>query len=61
MDLFGWNMDAILISDEIFSGGIDFIGVKIAHSLHELFLMFDFGELAKGPLVHGRICLLSFV
>ena len=58
MYLFRWYMHAILISYEIFSGVINFIGVKIAHSLHELFLMFDFGELTK---YHGWVCLLGFI
>ena len=61
MYLFRWYMHAILISYKIFSGSINFIGVKIAHSLHELFLMLDFRELTKGPLVHGWVCLLGFI
>ena len=55
-------MHSILISYEVFCGRIDFIGVEIAHSLHELLLVrLDFWEFTKRSLVHGWIRLLCLV
>lgn len=56
------NMHSILVSNKVFSCLIYFLGIKIAHSLVQLFLgRLNLWKFVKRSLVHGWIRLLCLV